>query len=165
MSTSRMSAVLAAATSIAAACVLPAADAAVPDWSGRYSLVTFASQKTGSSVAARQAEPDFSAQFVFATDCSGGRCVATVVDGPAPGNPTVPRPQQYSWDGARWVNTYDWQWECFRGGDVTPEYAPARSAAFYAPSPDGSMFGTWRTEIYSGLCKGTVVMPVAAYPA
>ena len=45
------------------------------------------------------------------------------------------------------------------------EYAAARSLVFYAPAPDGTMYGTWRTEILEGLCRGTVIMPVAAYPA
>ncbi|MBX7432510.1 hypothetical protein JDV09_10395 [Mycobacterium sp. Y57] len=142
----------------------PAARAALPDWSGRYTVITFASNKIGTSIAARQPEPDFRAQYTFSTSCAG-TCVATAADGPAPSNPTIPQPSRYTWDGSQWVFNYNWQWECFRGDDVPTEYVPARSLVFYAPTPDGTMFGTWRTEILEGICKGSVIMPVAAYPA
>ncbi|WP_163766650.1 hypothetical protein [Mycolicibacterium parafortuitum] len=166
MSPARARHALTAATVIAAAsvCAAPAATAAPPNWSGRYTVVTFASQKIGTSVATRQPEPDFSAQYTFSTTCVG-TCVATAGDGPAPSNPTIPQPSRYTWDGRQWVFNYNWQWECFRGEGLPREYAAARSLVFYAPTADGSMFGTWRTEILDGVCKGTVVMPVAAYPA
>lgn len=165
MSARRACIALASATLVAVAgvCTATTAAAARPDWSGRYTVVTFASQKVGTSIAARQPEPDFSGQYTFSTSCAGA-CVATASDGPAPSNPTVPQPSRYTWDGQQWVFNYNWQWECFRGGDVPREYAAARSLVFYAPTPEGSMFGTWRTEILEGVCKGTVVMPVAAYP-
>lgn len=140
------------------------AQAAPANWSGRYTLVTYASQKLGTSVAARQPEPDFSGQYTFDTVC-GSTCLATAGGGPPPANPTIPQPSRYTWDGRQWVFQYTWQWECFRGTDVPSEYATARSLVFYAPNPDGTMFGSWRTEILQGLCRGTVVMPVAAYPA
>jgi hypothetical protein len=167
MSASRMCSALIAATCVAAACISAAAtaEAAGPDWNGRYQIVTYASDKLGSSAAAGQPEPDFSAQYFLATDCTNGRCVATVVDGPSPSNPTIPQPIRYTWDGARWVYIYDWQWECFRGDDLPREFAAARSRVFYAPSPDGSLYGTWHTDIFEGMCRGNVTMPVAAYPA
>ena len=166
MSPARARHALTAATVIAAAsvCAAPAATAAPPNWSGRYTVVTFASQKIGTSVATRQPEPDFSAQYTFSTTCVG-TCVATAGAGPAPSNPTIPPPSPNTWDGRQWVFNYNWQWECFRGEGLPREYAAARSLVFYAPTADGSMFGTWRTEILDGVCKGTVVMPVAAYPA
>lgn len=167
MSDRRACTALASATYVAAACVCTAvtAQAAPPtDWSGRYTVVTFASDKSGTSVAARQPEPDFSGQYTFTTSCAT-TCVATASDGPAPSNPTIPQPSRYTWDGRQWVFNYNWQWECYRGDDVPREYAAARSLVFYSPTLDGSMFGTWRTEILEGLCKGTIVMPVAAYPA
>ncbi|MDY6996320.1 MAG: hypothetical protein SW019_06980 [Actinomycetota bacterium] len=155
----------ATAAVLAAACVLTAGTAhAAPQWSGRYTVVTYASQKIGTSLASRQPERDFSAQYTFRTSCTS-TCVATAGDGPAPTNPTIPQPSRYTWDGKQWVFNYTWQWECFRGADVPTEYAAARSLVFYAPTPDGTMYGTWRTEILEGICKGTVVMPVAAYPA
>ena len=92
MSARRMWSALIAATSATAACISVAAtaEAAGAEWNGPYQIVTFASDKMGSSVAAAQPEPDFSASYVLATDCSSGLCVATVVDGPAPSNPTMP---------------------------------------------------------------------------
>lgn len=152
-------------TAAAGFSMLPSASAANAQWNGRYAIVTYASEKMGSSIAAAQAEPDFGANYVLSTDCSTGLCVATVVDGPAPSNPTIPRPVRYTWDGSRWQYAYNWQWECFRGDGVASEYAPARSRVFYAPDVDGSLFGTWHTEILAGTCRGTVVMPVAARPA
>jgi hypothetical protein len=141
------------------------ANAAGQQWSGRYSLTTFASQKSGTSIAARQPEPDFSAEYLFRTDCSSGRCVATVVDGPLPSNPTIPQPQRYIWDGTQWIFSYAWQWECFRGDGVPRVYTPARSSVVYVPLSDGSLQGTWHTEILGGACQGNVSMPVSAYPA
>lgn len=165
MSARRARHALAFATVVAAACVCGEATAfaAPPDWNGRYTVVTFASDKIGTSVATQQPESDFSAQYTFSTSCAG-RCVATASDGPAPTNPTIPQPTRYTWDGRQWIFNYNWQWECFRGDDVPREFASARSLVFYAPTLDGSMYGTWRTEILEGICKGTVVMPVAAYP-
>ncbi len=166
MSARRARHALAAAIVVAAACVGSAAtvSAAQPDWTGRYTVVTFASQKIGTSIATQQSEADFSAQYTFSTSCGAGACVATASDGPTPTNPTIPQPTRYAWDGRQWIFNYNWQWECFRGDDVPREYASARSLVFYAPTLDGSLYGTWRTEILEGICKGTVVMPVAAYP-
>lgn len=144
--------------------VVGTAHAADQGWNGRYSLVTYASEKSGSSIAARQSENDFSAQFVLETDCSSGTCIATVVDGPAPSNPTIPQPARYTWDGSRWTWLYDWQWECHRGDNTPRQYARARSRVFYAPNPDGSLSGTWSTDIYEGACRGSVVIPVSGYP-
>jgi hypothetical protein len=139
------------------------AQAAGQQWSGRYTVVTYASQKAGTSGASRQAEPDFSAQFVFATSCSS-RCIATVVDGPKPSNPTIPQPQRYLWDGTQWAMTYDWQWECYLGESAPRVFSPAQSWSFYVPQSDGSLQGTWHTDILSGPCRGNVIMPIAAFP-
>ncbi|MET0898169.1 MAG: hypothetical protein ABWY45_09680 [Mycobacterium sp.] len=139
------------------------AQAAGQQWSGRYTVVTYASQKAGTSVASRQAEPDFSAQFLYATSCSS-RCVATVVDGPKPSNPTIPQPQRYLWDGTQWAMTYDWQWECYLGDSAPRVFSPAQSWSFYVPQSDGSLQGTWHTDILSGPCRGNVIMPIAAFP-
>ena len=165
MSARRARHALASATVVAAACVCGEATAlaAPPDWNGRYTVVTLASEKIGTSIATQQAEPDFSAQYTFTTSCAGA-CVATASDGPAPTNPTIPQPTRYTWDGRQWIFNYNWQWECYRGDGVPRQYASARSLVFYAPTLDGTMYGTWRTEILEGICKGTVVMPVAAYP-
>ena len=154
------------AISVTGAGVLAAstAGAAGQQWSGLYSMVSYASQKVGTSAGADQPEPDFSAEFFFVTDCSSGTCIATAAHGPDPTNPSVPRPQQYTWNGTQWMSLYDWDWDCFRGEGVAKEWNPARSWAVYTPQPDGSLRGTWHTDISRGVCRGSVMWPVAAYP-
>lgn len=138
--------------------------AATHSWTGKYSLVRYAADKSGTSMAAGQAEPTFSADYVFVTACSPAQCVATATNGPTPKNPTLPRPSHYAWDGARWVEHFDFQWDCYLGEGVPKVWAPARSWAFYAPQADGSLRGAWHTDIAGGPCRGTVEMPVAAFP-
>ncbi len=137
--------------------------AAIPSWNGKYSLVRYAVNKSGTSVAASQADSTFSADYVFVTACSSGQCVATANDGPTPKNPTLPQPSRYAWDGTRWVEHFDFQWDCYMGEGVPKVWAPARSWAFYTPQSDGSLRGTWHTDINSGPCRGSVEMPVAAF--
>jgi hypothetical protein len=161
----RVVAVLAAvATSIVGVSGMHA-NAMSPSWNGKYSLVRYAVSKSGTSVAATQAEPTFSADYVFTTACSSGKCVATAANGPTPKNPTLPQPSHYTWDGSQWVERFDFQWDCYMGEGVSKVWAPARSWAFYTPQPDGSLRGTWHTDISSGPCKGSVEMPVAAFAA
>lgn len=161
----RVVAVLVAVTASVAATPAAGAQAASPSWNGKYSLVRYAAGKSGTSVAARQAEPTFSADYVFATACSSGTCVATATDGPTPKNPTLPQPSHYTWDGAKWVERFDFQWDCYMGEGVQKVWAPARSWAFYTPQADGSLRGRWHTDINDGPCRGTVEMPVAAFAA
>jgi len=137
--------------------------AATPSWNGKYSLVRYAVDKSGSSAAARQPEPTFSADYEFVTSCSTGACIATATNGPSPNNPTLPQPSHYAWDGTRWVEHFDFQWDCYMGEGVPKVWAPARSWAFYAPAPDESLRGTWHTDISGGPCGGSVEMPVAAF--
>lgn len=160
----RLGAVLLTAVSVAAFVTPPAAQAAGQVWSGRYSLVRYAAEKTGTSLAAQQWEPTFSDVYLFSTDCSTGRCVATVVGGPKPQNPTLPQPPRYTWDGEKWVHVYDWQWDCYQGPGVEKVWAPARSVAWYAPHADGVLRGNWRTDIQGGPCNGSVEMAVDASP-
>ena len=141
------------------------AHAATPSWNGKYSLVRYAVEKSGTSVAAGQAEPTFSADYVFSTACSTASCVATANDGPTPKNPTISVPSHYTWDGSKWVERFDFQWDCYMGEGVPKAWAPAKSWAFYIPRPDGTLRGTWHTDISSGPCRGSVQMPVAAIPA
>ncbi|BBX42502.1 hypothetical protein [Mycobacterium simiae] len=159
----RLLAVLGAAIALGALAVC--AHATPPAWNGKYSLVRYAANKTGTSMAAGQAEPTFSADYVFVTSCSAGTCVATATNGPVPKNPTLPQPSHYAWDGTRWVERFDFQWDCYRGEGIPKIWAPAQSWAFYRPQPDGSLRGTWHTDIASGPCRGTVEMPVAAFAA
>ena len=135
-----------------------------PSWSGEYSVKRFAATKDGTSLAARQWEPDFADTYRFETSCTDDACVAIVTDGPTPANPTLPLPPQYTWDGTSWVHTYDWEWDCYQGEGVPKVWAPAHSVAYYTPQPDGTLTGSWRTDIDSGPCEGSVIMDVAAYP-
>lgn len=157
-------ALLAAALVGANACTTPVAASASQVWNGKYSLLRYAGEKTGTSLAARQPEPDFSDEYTFVTECSR-ECVATVVDGPRPANPTLPLPPRYTWNGSTWVHTYEWQWDCYTGEGVPKAWNPASSVAYYTPQPDGTLRGSWRTEIYGGPCDGSVIMDVAAFPA
>jgi len=97
----------------------------MPSWNGKYSLVRYAVNKTGTSVAAGQPEPTFSADYVFVTSCSSGACVATATNGPTPKNPTLPQPSHYAWDGTRWVEHFDFQWDCYMGEGIPKAWAPA----------------------------------------
>ncbi|WP_205878626.1 Rv2253 family sensor-like surface protein [Mycobacterium camsae] len=150
---------------LASAFGMPAAHGASPAWNGKYSLVRYAVEKSGTSVAAAQAEPTFSADYVFSTVCSAASCVATANNGPKPDNPTISVPSHYTWDGSRWVERFDFQWDCYMGEGVSKVWAPAKSWAFYTPQADGSLRGTWHTDIASGPCQGSVEMPVAAFRA
>ena len=142
----------------------PPAGATGQIWNGTFSLLRYAASKTGTSMAARQPEPDFSDVYLFSTDCSTGTCVSTVLDGPKPDNPTLPLPPRYTWDGARWVHVYDWQWDCYLGEGVPKQWNPAHSVAYYTPQADGTLRGVWRTDIDGGPCGGSVIMNVAAFP-
>jgi len=88
-----------------------------------------------------------------------------VIDGPRPGNPTIPQPTRYAWGGSEWASSYDWLWDCSLGEGGQKQWARATSWAFYQPQPDGSLRGTWHTDIAEGACRGSVLMPVAAFPA
>lgn len=158
-------AVLAAVTASVVDTPAVGAGALAPSWNGKYSLVRYAASKSGTSVAATQAESTFSADYVLRTACSSGTCVATAIDGPTPKNPTLPRPSHYTWDGTKWVERFDFQWDCYMGEGIPKVWAPARSWACYAPQADGSLRGTWHTDIADGPCKGSVEMPVAAFAA
>ena len=156
----------AVATICAAGLISPASAHAAPQpWTGRYQMVTYASQKAGTSPANRQNENDFGATVTLSTACSTTACMATVVDGPAPSNPTIPQPTRYTWNGSEWATTYDWLWDCFLGDGYQKQWSPATSWAFYAPQPDGTLRGTWHTDFSDGPCRGSVLMPVAAFPA
>ena len=98
-------------------------------WREILRWVRYAVNKSGTSVAARQAEPTFSADYVFVTSCSSGKCVATATNGPTPKNPMPPQPSHYICYGARWVEHFDFQWDCYMGEGVPKVWAPAKSCA------------------------------------
>ena len=159
----RTTPLLAAAAVLTPLLVSPPALAAPTPWNGRYQMVTYASQKAGTSPASHQAENDFSATFSVSTACTVRTCVATV-DGPRPGNQTVPWPARFAWNGSEWAASYDWLWDCLVSGGQK-QWARATSWTFYQPQPDGSFKGKWHTDISEGACRGSVVIPVAAIPA
>jgi len=141
------------------------AQAALATWSGQYHLITYASQKVGTSPASQQWEGDFSGDFTLSTNCSTGTCIATVVQGPPPSNSSIPQPIRYAWNGSEWITSYDWMWNCYQGDGYHRLMSPATSWVFYTPQPDGSMRGTWHTDIDTGPCRGSVIMPIAAFPS
>lgn len=159
----RITPLLAAAATLASLLVSPPAHAAPTPWSGRYQMLTYASEKAGTSPASRQTENDFGATFTVSTSCTVTTCVATL-DGPRPGNQTVPWPPRFTWNGSEWTTSYEWLWDCLIGGGQK-QWAHATSWTFYRPQSDGSLKGSWHTDIAEGACRGTVVMPVAAMPA
>ncbi|MGI9125429.1 MAG: hypothetical protein ACR2JM_11870 [Mycobacterium sp.] len=150
----------------AAAAVLASAPpaGAVQTWNGRWEMVVYFSQKTGTSPAARQWESDSGGVFNVSTDCSSGQCVATAVGGPKPSNRSIPQPYRFSWNGTNWTSGFDWLWNCYLGDGPHKLLSPATSWIFYEPQADGFLKGTWHTDIASGPCRGSVVMPIAAYP-
>jgi len=145
-----------------AASPLAAADTA-PNWDGWYKLTFHTDQKSGTSMAASQAETPYTASYKFATDCSSGQCVASVEDGPTPKN-NVASTTKFDWTGTQWSRSSSWRWDCqLKDGTIT--FDPATSITTYTPQPDGSLTGTFQTTINSGECQGTISIPVTATPS
>jgi hypothetical protein len=138
-----------------------AASADAASWDGRYVITFIVGPKSGTSVAAGQPESQYTDTYTFSSSCTGGKCTATIIDGPAPRNPTVPQPVQFTWDGSSWTQTSEFQWDCMMP-DTTIEWSPARADVRYTPQPDGTLSGTMHTEILSGACQGTVEMNMTA---
>lgn len=141
----------------------PAPADPAPSWNGWYKITFHTDQKTGTSSAAKQAEQPYTAWYKFATDCSSGTCVASVVDGPTPKD-NVPQSTKFDWTGSQWSRTNSWRWDCALG-DGTITFDPASSVTTYSPQPDGSLIGTFGTNIGSGACQGTVYIPLTAVVA
>ena len=156
-----------AATAAAVAASLlsaPSASAApAPPWDGWYEVTFHADQKTGSSAAAAQSEEAYTAWYKFSTDCSSGTCVASVVDGPTPKD-NVPKATTFTWNGTQWTRSETWRWDCLLP-DRTITFDSASSVTNYTPQPDGSLKGTFGTNIGAGDCQGTVYIPLTAVPA
>lgn len=149
---------------LAAVGTAPLAHAApAPDWNGWYTITFHTDRKSGTSVAAGQREEAYTAWYKFATDCSSGTCVATVADGPTPKS-NADEPTTFTWTGSEWSRSATWRWDCLLP-DRTITYDDASSVTTYAPQPDGSLTGTFSTNIGSGACAGTVYIPVTAAPA
>ena len=146
---------------------MPTAGAAGQVWTGSIRFLRYAGEKTGARLAARQPEPDFSNIYTFVTDCTRGTCGSPPRGRRAQASRSdgLPLPPQYTWNGSTWVHIYDWQWDCYLGEGVPRAWNPARSVAYYTPQPDGTLRGSWRTDISGGPCDGSVIMDVAAFPA
>lgn len=134
-----------------------------PDWSGWYRITFHTDQKSGTSVAAEQSEEAYTAWYEFATDCSSGTCEATVLTGPTPKD-NVSTSTKFEWTGSQWSRTNNWRWDCLLP-DRTVTFDSASSVTTYTPRPDGSLAGTFATNIGSGACQGTVYIPLTAVPA
>ncbi|MBE1551121.1 hypothetical protein GGC64_005181 [Mycobacterium sp. OAS707] len=135
------------------------ADAA--SWNGEYAITFIVGPKAGTSVAAGQPESQYTDTYTLSSSCAGGKCTATIVGGPAPRNPTVPQPVQFTWDGSSWTQSSEFQWDCMMP-DTTIEWDPARADVRYTPQADGTLAGTMHTEILSGTCQGTLEMNMTA---
>jgi len=141
--------------------VSPPASADAASWNGEYAITFIVGPKSGTSVAAGQPESQYTDTYTFSSSCTSGKCTATIIGGPAPRNPTVPQPVQFTWDGTSWTQASDFQWDCMMP-DTTIEWNPARADVRYTPQPDGSLSGTMRTEILSGACQGTLEINMTA---
>jgi hypothetical protein len=155
-----LAAVAALATAAAAA---PAAGAdPAPNWNGWYRITFHTDQKSGSSMAAGQSEEAYSVTYRFGTDCSTGACQAAVLDGPG-AKDNVVQSVKFDWTGTQWSHTNSWRWDCLLPDD-TITFDPARSVTTYSPQSDGTLTGTFATNIGSGACQGTVYIPLTAVP-
>ena len=151
----------AVAAGMAAAPAAPASPA--PAWDGWYRITFHTDQKSGTSVAATQSEESYTAAYRFSTDCSTGSCVASVVQGPNPKD-NVAQAVAFNWTGSQWSRTNNWRWDCLLPDD-TITFDPASSVTTYSPQADGSLTGTFATNIGDGACQGTVYIPLTAVPA
>ena len=133
-----------------------------PTWNGWYQVTFHTDQKTGTSSAARQSEEAYTAWYNFGTDCSSGTCVASVLDGPAPKD-NASQATKFDWTGTQLSRTNNWRWDCLLP-DRTITFDPASSVTTYTPQDDGSLKGTFSTNIGGGACEGTVYIPLTATP-
>ena len=141
--------------------VPPAACADSPSWNGEYAITFMVGTKSGTSLAVGDPEVQHTDNYGFHSSCSSGKCIATIISGPPPSNPTVPQPVQFTWDGSSWAQVSDFQWDCMMP-DTTIQWNPARANVHYTPQPDGSFSGTMHTDILSGACQGTIEMDMKA---
>lgn len=133
-----------------------------PNWNGWYRITFHTDQKSGTSMAARQPEEAYTVSYRFATDCSSGACQAAALNGPG-SKDNVERSVTFDWTGTQWSHSNTWRWDCLLP-DGTITFEPARSVTTYSPQPDGTLTGTFATNIGSGACQGTVYIPMTAVP-
>ena len=105
------------AASLAIALSLPPTGSAdPPSWNGQYAIAFIVGPKDGTSAAASQAEVQYTDTYGFRSSCTNGKCIATIISGPPPRNPTVPQPVQFTWDGSSWTQDSEFQWDCMMPG-------------------------------------------------
>jgi hypothetical protein len=134
-----------------------------PTWDGWYRITFHTDRKTGTSIAAGQSEEPYTAWYRFTTDCSSGTCQASVATGPTPKD-NVAQATTFTWTGSQWSRTNNWRWDCLLPDD-TITFDPASSVTTYTPQADGSLTGTFATNIGGGACEGTVYIPLTAVPS
>jgi hypothetical protein len=139
----------------------PDAFADNPSWNGQYAITLMVGPKSGTSMAVGDPESQHTETYGFKSSCASGKCVATIVSGPPPTNPTVPQPVQFTWDGSSWTQVTDFQWDCMMP-DTTIQWAPAKSTVRYTPQPNGTLNGVMHTDIASGPCQGWIEMDMTA---
>jgi hypothetical protein len=153
----------AAAVAAAVVCAPTVRADPAPDWNGWYRITFHTDRKTGTSLASMQSEEPYTAAYRFSTDCAPGPCVASVLMGPTPKD-NVAQSVSFDWTGSQWSRTHSWRWDCLLP-DGTITFDPASSVTTYTPQPDGSLTGTFATNIGGGACQGTVYIPLTAAPA
>ncbi|SPM27711.1 hypothetical protein [Mycobacterium terramassiliense] len=144
-----------AAPLVIALSLAPTAFADNPSWNGQYAVTFMVAPKSGTSMAVGDPEVQHTVTYGFRSSCSNGKCVATIVSGPPPTNPTVPQPVQFTWDGSSWKQDSDFQWDCMMP-DTTIQWNPAHAEVRYTPQPNGSLSGVMHADISSGACQGWI---------
>lgn len=139
----------------------PFAVADTASWNGEYAITFMVGPKSGTSMAVGNPEGQHTENYGLRSSCASGKCVATIVSGPAPTNPTVPQPVQFTWDGTSWTQVSDFQWDCMMP-DTSIQWAPAHATVRYTPQPDGKLAGVMHTDIFSGPCQGWIEMDMEA---
>jgi hypothetical protein len=99
-------------TLVTAVLLAPMGSADSASWDGQYAITFIVGPKGGTSIAAGQSEVQYTDTYTFSLTCATGKCIATIIGGPPPRNPTVPQPVQFTWDGSSWTQASDFQWDC-----------------------------------------------------
>src|SRR6516225_9994424 len=81
----------------------PTASADTASWNGEYAITFMVGPKSGTSMAVGDPEVQHTDTYGFRSSCTSGKCIATIISGPPPSNPTVPQPVQFTWDGSSWT--------------------------------------------------------------
>ena len=110
-----------------------------PFWGGWYKITFHTDQKSGTSIAATQQETPYTVWYKITTTCSGGKCVASVIDGPTPKDNVV-QSVTFDWTGSAWSRSNDWSWDCTHPDGTTtldPANSVTASPPSHSPTPTG----------------------------